>query len=296
MTNKRGVLVFARNNSQVDYIKQARFLAQRARKYLNLPTTLVTDSPDFLEHEYPDYNKVFDRVISMVWKSKDVKNNTVLSLGENHSQRRFYDGALVAKQLDWKNNSRSLAYDVSPYEETLLLDSDVVISNSNWLECFSQTNDFLTYKQCTELLDIDRGDDFQRISDTSVDFYWATAIFFRKTQENKTFFDLVKHIQENWQHYCRIFQINSPYFRNDYAFSIAIHIMNGYQTGNFAQPMPGTLYFVTDKSILWEISDNSQLILLEKPTYDGEYTPLRIRDVNLHCMNKFSLNRCIDET
>jgi len=296
MNKTKGILVFARNNSQIDYIKQAYFLAKRARIYLDLPTTVVTDSEDFLKNQYPDWDSVFDEIVSIVWEEDKQVGSAVLSPRENKNLKKFHDGSLVSKQLAWKNEARVLAYEASPYDETLVLDTDVIICNDEWSKCFEQQHDLLLYRHSTELIDVDRGDDLERISDTSVDFYWATAIFFRKTQENKTFFDLVKHIQENWQHYCRIFQINSPYFRNDYAFSIAIHIMNGYQTGNFAQPMPGTLYFVTDKSILWEISDNSQLILLEKPTYDGEYTPLRIRDVNLHCMNKFSLNRCIDET
>lgn len=292
--NSRGVIVFARNNSQIDYIKQARFLAQRVSKYLDLPTTIITDSPDFLKHEYPDWESVFDQVISIVWKESDVSASTVLSNTEKHSIKKFYDGTLIHKKLDWKNDARTLAYIVSPYEETLVLDSDIVICNDIFLKCFEQCHDFLIYKQAIELLDIDRGNDFRRISDVSVDFYWATCVFFRKTETNRIFFDLVQHIHENWTHYNNIFQINSPYYRNDYAFSIAIHIMNGYQSGDFAKPMPGTLYFITDKSILWKISDESLLFLLEKPTYDGEYTPLRINNSNLHVMNKFSLNRCID--
>jgi hypothetical protein len=293
MKNKQGVLVYARNNSQVDYVKQAYFLAKRAREYLDLPTSIVTDSVSYLEHEYPDYRNVFDKVITVVWKKADLDKNTVLSSFEKHSVRKFYDGTLVSKKLDWKNELRSTAFDISPYEETLLLDSDIVISNSNWKKCFDQTHDFLIYKDCVDLLDCDRGDTFKRISDTSVDFYWATAVFFRKTQVNQTFFDLIKHIQENWKHYCSIFQINTPYFRNDYAFSIAIHIMNGYQKSDFAQSMPGKLYFTTDKSILWNISGEKLTILLEKPKYTGEYTALSVKNCNLHCMNKFSLNRCI---
>jgi len=291
----KGVLVFARNNSQIDYIKQAYFLAQRVKKYLDLPTSIVTDSIDYLKYAYPDYEDIFDQVISVVWKEQDLAQNTVLSRGEKHQLRVFYDGSLISKKLDWKNELRTAAFDVSPYEETLLLDTDVVICNDIFLKCFDQTHDFLIYKESYDLVDIDRGDDFTKVSDTSVDFYWATVIFFRKTEKNQIFFDLVKHIQENWNHYCSIFQTNTPYYRNDYAFSIAIHIMNGYQTGDFAHPLPGHLYFITDKSILWKITDDQAFLLLEKPKYAGEYTPLTITGSNIHVMNKFSLNRCIDE-
>jgi hypothetical protein len=291
----KGVLVFARNNAQIDYCKQAYFLAKRIRKHLNLPTTIVTDSTKYLLSAYPDAEQVFDKIISIVWKEDDLTENTTLSKTENHGLRTYRDGTLVEKKLEFKNETRTLAYDLSPYKETLVLDTDVVVCNDTFNQCFNQSHDFLAYRTSYDLAEFDRGNSFERVSDTSVDFYWATCIFFRKTAENKIFFDLLQHIQENWNHYNKIFQINSAFYRNDFSFSIAIHIMNGYQRGNFANPMPGVLYFTTDKSILWEIKDTELLLLLEKQKHLGEYTPLRIKDANVHVMNKYSLNRCIDE-
>jgi len=291
----KGVLLFARNNAQIDYCKQAYFLAKRIRKYLNLPTTIVTDSTAFLLSEYPDATDVFDNIVSIVWKEEDLKNNTTLSKTEKHGIRTFNDGTLIEKKLEFKNETRTLAYDISPYEETLILDTDVVICNDIFTKCFDQEHNFLIYKTSYDLAQQDRSNVFERISDTSVDFYWATCVFFRKTKENKIFFDLLQHIQENWTHYNNIFQINTPYYRNDYSFAIAIHIMNGYQKGDFAKPMPGTLYYTTDKSILWTLNDTSMLLLLEKQEHKGEYTPMRVKNANVHVMNKFSLNRCIDE-
>ena len=49
----QGILVFAFNNSQIDYISQAINLATRAKKFLNLPVSVVTDSlvdSDVFEH------------------------------------------------------------------------------------------------------------------------------------------------------------------------------------------------------------------------------------------------------
>ena len=56
--NKKGVLIFARNNAQIDYIKQAHFLAKRIKEYLDLPTTIVTDSIDYLKNTYKDYKTI----------------------------------------------------------------------------------------------------------------------------------------------------------------------------------------------------------------------------------------------
>jgi len=290
----KGVLVFARNNAQIDYCKQALFLAKRVKQFLGLPTTIVTDSTEFLLAEYPEAEEVFDKIISIVWKENELKENTTLSKTEHHGIRTFFDGTLVEKKLQFKNETRTLSYEISPYDETLILDTDVVICNDVFKHCFNQEHDFLIYDKSYELIEIDREGTFDRVSDTSVKFYWATCVFFRKTAANKIFFDLLQHIQENWKHYDRMFQVNTPYYRNDYSFAIAIHIMNGYQEGDFAKPMPGKLYFATDKSICWEIKDNDILMLLEKSGHTGEYTPMRIKDANLHVMNKFSLNRCID--
>ena len=57
----KGVVLIARNNSEVDYVGQANYLAFRIRKYLDLPTTLITDNKSYLDSKYPD--NIFDQVI-----------------------------------------------------------------------------------------------------------------------------------------------------------------------------------------------------------------------------------------
>ena len=51
-----GVLCFANNNSKVNYILQAQELASRVRKYLNLPTSIVTSTPNEVD------SKLFDKI------------------------------------------------------------------------------------------------------------------------------------------------------------------------------------------------------------------------------------------
>ena len=70
--------------------------------------------------------------------------------------------------------------------------------------------------------------------------------------------------------------------------------MNGYQRGDFSHTMPGTMYFTTDKDILWELKDDNFLFLIQKENYLGEYTPLKVKGSSVHVINKFSLNRIID--
>tara|TARA_B100000780_G_C21067873_1_gene429518 strand:+ start:434 stop:1291 length:858 start_codon:yes stop_codon:yes gene_type:complete len=279
MKKTKGAFLIARNNSQVDYVKQAVFLAKRIRKYLGIPTTVLTDSVEYINHNFDA--GVFDRIIPC-------------SATQQQNQRLYFDGSMHQRQATFNNRTRSQAYDLSPYDETLLLDTDYIISNSLLKNCFDSQDDFLIYKDSTDVAQVRDEQEFKYISDTSVPFYWATCVFFRKTPVNKIYFDLVQHIEKEWDHYRRVYQIASQLFRNDFAFSIAIHIMNGFQEGLFAKPMPGKMMYTTDRDILWQLNDDQMMFLVEKKGYLGEYTALKTKGQTIHVMNKYSLGRMID--
>lgn len=276
----RGVLLVANNNKSIDYILQACFLAKRVKKHLKLPVTLITDTPEKIKDSYSAYENLFDTIIKHVPTSE-------------YTIKTYRDGFFVDKQLEFKNSSRSSVFDLTPYDETLVLDTDILLFNEDFLKCFEQHHDLLMYKHANDLANKSSSKDFKFVSDPSVDFYWATCVFFRKTKENKIFFDLIKHIQENWNYYRLLYQISSGVFRNDFAFSIAIHIMNGMASGDFVKEFPGKLMYATDKSELVEITDDSALLLLEHPGKIGNYTPMKVKNTNIHFMNKFSLDRLL---
>ena len=272
----KGVLLFASNNGKIDYVKQAYFLAQRISKYMSLPTSIVCN------HDISQkYAKAFDNVIK------------VDSVG-SFRNKKYNDGTLWGMSLPFNNMSRADAYELSPYEETLVMDTDYIISNDILNNCFVQQKDLLLYKHSVHLGEFDATHEFERISDTSVDFYWATVVFFRKSEQNKIFFDLVKHIKENYLHYRNVYQFRSTVYRNDFAFSIAVHIMNGYTSGEFAGEMPGTKFYTIDRDILLEIQNDEFLCLVENTRSLGDYYTVKLKGENLHIMNKFSLERAID--
>ena len=277
----KGAFLIARNNGHIDYVKQAVFLARRIKQYLDIPVSVATDSIDYLESTFGTDD--FDKIIKLEYASEELNS------------RYFFDGALSKKTASFKNANRANAYDLSPYEETLLLDTDYVISNSLLSSAFDSNSDFLIYKKSSDVAQVRDESEFDKISDTSVDFYWATVVFFRKTETNEIFFNLVKHIEQEWNHYRRVYQITSSLFRNDFAFSIAIHIMNGFQPGDFAQQLPGKMLYTTDKDVLWQMNDDKMMFLVEKKDYLGEYTAIKTSGQTIHVMNKFSLNRIIDE-
>lgn len=279
--NDRGVILIANNNSSMDYVKQAWFLAKRINRYLKLPVSIITDSIDYLTRNFDV--SVFDEIIEIDYFT-------------TNNNRIYFDGGLSHKSLMFKNNARSFAYFKSPYNETILMDTDFIVSNDTLLNCFEHDADLMLYKNSHDLSNVRDTFEFKYLNDKGIDFYWATVIYFKKSEKNEKFFSLVSHIEENWDHYRRMYYIQTPMFRNDYAFSIAVHIMNNFSKNkDLVQEIPGCLYYISDRDLLWELKDNNMLFLVEKKNHVGEYTILSTTDLSVHVMNKFSLERIIDQ-
>ena len=101
---KRGALLFAFNNDAIDYYTMAVKTAKRINHFLNLPVTIVTDKTT------PNNNYQFDKVINV---AGDLSN--------------FRDEKI------WINKGRYQAYQFSPYDETLLLDTDYLVNSDKLL-------------------------------------------------------------------------------------------------------------------------------------------------------------------
>jgi hypothetical protein len=209
--------------------------------------------------------------------------------------RQYFDGAMTHKKLRFKNDIRVKSFELSPFDETLVIDCDYLINNDILKYCWQQPHDFLIHKQAVDLSGYRYDPRLVTLSDKSIDFYWATVFFFRKNKNTEIFFNYLGHIQENWNYYRYIYQIEQGLYRNDFAFSIAIHAMNGYQDGTWAHDLPGKLYYTIDKDILLEHDDIDMKFLIEKEKYRGEYTIMKTKGINVHVMNKFSIARLLNE-
>ena len=102
------------------------------------------------------------------------------------------------------------------------------------------------------------------------------------------------NIKTNWNYFKLLYSINSHLYRNDIAFSIAIHIMNGKTDGTFAVKLPGKMSYILDKDILVSTDIDKMKFLVEKENYLGEYTLVKTTGIDVHVMNKSSLSRYID--
>lgn len=285
----RGCLIYAFNNEEIDYITIAKEAARRVKLYLDIPVCLITDSLTQATEVDPN-NEYFDTVID-VWLDKSLKSTAELLNQRN--VRQYSDGSMTTKKANFKNSVRTKTYELSPYDETLVIDSDYFIANDILKNCWEQEQDFLIYKEGFDLTGYRLNSEFDKVSDYTIDFYWATAFWFRKCPATKTLFDLIDHIREHWDYYKLVYQFASHLYRNDHAFSIALHIINGYTGAAWAGKMPGRMLYTLDKDVLVDMDDQGFRILLEKQHRQGEYTMIKTKNVSLHLMNKFSLHRML---
>tara|TARA_B100001287_G_scaffold45673_1_gene34707 strand:+ start:38173 stop:39021 length:849 start_codon:yes stop_codon:yes gene_type:complete len=274
-----GVLLFAFNNSNIDYVKQAIYCAKRVKKHLGLQVQLVTDAIDYIEQTYPFYQKYIDHI---------TYQETPKS-----ARKKFYDGIYSNKTLEWKNSARDTAYHLSIFDKTLVIDTDLIICNNKLLECFTSNQQFMIAKKYNLVNTNKVEPSFDKISDKSIPMFWATILYFEKSKQSKLIFDLVCHIKENYNYYRLVYDIVEKKFRNDFAFSIAIHIINNFQNNkSWPLAIPTDMWVSTDKDILVDIQ-NDKIKLLAHKEYD--YIVVKLQDATTHIMNKFSLNKYIDE-
>jgi hypothetical protein len=275
----QGVILFAFNNIKIDYIKQAVYCAKRIKKYLNLPVQLITDDEEHLVEQFPFYKKYIDVV--------------TYSVAPIASKKTFYNGIYANKgKLEWKNSARDSAFDLTVFDQTLVLDTDLLISNDKLLTCFNMSEDFMIANDYN-LVNANTKINFDRVSDKTVPMFWATILYFTKSPTAKTVFDLVQHIKDSYNYYRLVYDITETKFRNDYAFSIAIHTMRGFvEDCNWPLPIPGDMWVSTDKDILVDIKDDSIQLLAQR---DYDYLAVKLDNATTHVMNKFSLDQFIDK-
>jgi hypothetical protein len=277
----QGILIFAFNSDGVDYVKMAILSAKRAKKFLNRPVSLVTDSKKHLMDNFPNDVAVFDNIIESI-------DNTTQTT-------RYYNGSNTFTKYVWKNSNRVDCYTATPYDETLVIDSDFIINSSFLSYVWEQPNEFLIYAKHNDLAGWRNTSEFEFVSEQSIPFYWATVFYFKKSKHNESFFSLIRHIKENWIYFVKLYQLNSTKFRNDIAFSIAIHMMNGFTTGNFATPIANKLTYTLDRDFLIKQNDQSMTFLVQANNSTDTYTLVKTANLDVHVMNKSSLLNIMGE-
>lgn len=244
----RGVLLFAFNNGKTDYFEMAVRTAKRVSKFLDLPVSVVTDSNTIID----SYENVFDQIILEVSDTSNAKGNVV-----------------------WINKGRHKAYELTPYDETLVLDTDYLINSNSLLKPFELYDDFMCHTDTNFIL---MDNQVEKVSNKFIDTAWATVIYFKKTERVKQIFECMQMVQNNYQHYVNVFDMTSTMYRNDYSLTIALWIVNGH-TLNQADYIPWPLLHLSNHVKAHRVTD-TEYIFLKNTKY------ITLNSVDFHLLDK----------
>jgi len=263
----QGVVFFAFNSGPIDYVRIAQWNAANVHRHLNLPVTLITDTPVA--------DPVFDQVILV--------DNT------QTDQRIFFDqDHLVA----WRNRGRCAAYEISPYDTTLLLDVDYVVASSKLLNLLEDSRDFVCHQRAIELTQ--PTDSVETFGQHRMPMSWATVVKFNRSIVAEQIFDIMAMVQNNYPHYADLYKFRHAPFRNDYALSIALALVNRHSVDPvFDSPWP-----------LLNVNPGHEVRRLDEDYYEIKYTKMvnnenklfriTVYKQDLHVMGKSFLEKLID--
>ena len=142
----KGIVIFAHNNRQIDYGKIALANACTIKDSMsNNNVTLITDdgTANWL---YKEYSKEF--VDSKFDQIKLIKRRKV------SNQKRFYDTRYTKVMETFYNINRNEIYDLSPYNETLVIDADYFICNNMLDQCWNLKYDLQINSQSKDIFSV----------------------------------------------------------------------------------------------------------------------------------------------
>ncbi len=275
---KTGIIIFAHNSRKVDYSLMSMISGGLAKKYLKIPVSLITDQSTFDWLKSNDSIKTAENIFEniIVTERPDAENYRMLS-----------DGHLI-DNVPFINSNRLSAWDLTPYDRTLLIDSDFLIFSDRLKSYIDSDSELMIGNSMSDLGGQRIGTLDKYVSDTGPNLYWATNVVFTKNENTKVFFDLVNYVKENYSYYSDLFRFYPTPYRNDISFSIAKHILDGYMTNLECglPPIPTT----TDKDILIDINSDGKLIFLINQG-NNDYVATAIKNQDVHVMNKQSMIR-----
>jgi hypothetical protein len=288
--NSRGVLMFAHNNSEIDYFRLAVVNALLAQRHLGIKNVTVVTDPHSLNYAEKSLGReTIDLAINnIVLVDKDKKF-------KQQNTRVFKDTSHTAKLLSFYNVNRCDAYDITPYDETLLLDADYLIFSDTLNQCWGHNQELMLNWRYQDIMHERKDPTLSRLNDFGITMYWATVVYFRKTPYVESFFNFVKHVRANTQYYRDLYKWQGTLYRNDYSFSIAAHMLSGHVDRGIPQ-LPTTLYKTFDTDDIHSVPNDHTLIMyLEKPRSPGDFILARWSGMDLHVMNKWAINRVSGE-
>jgi len=169
----RGFCLLAQNNKDTNYIRQAYALALSLHKY-NTGQRISLITNDIVPKEW---QSVFDQIIPIPWTDS-------------------------AEDSDWKIENRWKVYHASPYDETIVLEADMLITQdiTHWWDELSKHDLFFvsnvkTYRNET----VDSRFYRKTFDANNLPNLYSALHYFKKGNTAKEFYILLEIIVNNWE-------------------------------------------------------------------------------------------------
>jgi|APSaa5957512576_1039674.scaffolds.fasta_scaffold09586_3 hypothetical protein len=253
ITDEKGYLIVASNNSTVDYIQCARVLAKSIKLFMpGAKVCLLTDDAS-IEHDIFDYVNVFPY--------GDVSDT------------------------EWKLNNDWQVFDASPFRETIKIEADMIVTSDigHWWTMLRHRDVVITMGCRNFKNEISYNRYYRKIFDINClpDVYNAIT-YWRLSKVAKEFFGLVRNIFENWDGY-KLLLIGGT---NEAATTDVVYAMAAVILGVEKVTLPKTTYpslihmksrinNITDadwtNQLVWEISNHDFRINTVSQQYPVHY-------------------------
>jgi hypothetical protein len=201
----KGYLILAQNNKTDDYIRLAYALAMsiKASQSIVNSVTLATDIP--VANLPKNVRAIFDNIVAIPW----------------------IDSAAASA---WKIENKWKYYHMSPYDETVILDADMLIPAdiSHWWDILSQKDIWITDKPQTFKGEIITSTKYRDtfVSNNLPNVYTA-FMYFKKTETSAELFKMTEIIFNNWErfYYTYLDETRPKFISGDVAYALAIKIL-----------------------------------------------------------------------
>jgi hypothetical protein len=248
-----GALIFAFNNDQIDYVSMAAWSAKNIERHLGIHTRIITD--------------------------QDV--NTV---GTNSRYFSDYESTVT-----WHNETRTDAYELTPWDRTLVLDADYVVASDQLKVLLHADTDFLAHGWATDVTGLNDFSGLNYFGNNCMPMWWATVMLFRRSTQAQLIFETMRMIRQHWNHYRNLYKNSQPSYRNDHALTIALGIVNGH-TLNHAG-IPWNLSTVAPEHKLSQLDQDHYRVDFLTADQKSRYVILRNQD--FHAMGKSYLGEIV---
>lgn len=168
----KGFCLLAQNNSKTDYIRQAYALALSLHLYnKDQKISLITndDVPD-------EWQSVFDQIIPIPWTDS-------------------------AEESDWKIENRWKVYHASPYNETIVLEADMMFTSdiTHWWKELEKRDLFFVSNVRTYRDELITDRYYRKTFDANnLPNLYSALHYFKKGDTAKEFYNLLEIIVNNW--------------------------------------------------------------------------------------------------